>query len=385
VSLAFGSPWMLWGAALVALPILIHLLNRRATWWCPFAAMSFLLAAFKSRRRRLRMENLLLLLLRCLLVLLAALAMALPFVPEDSPLAALSGGRRELVLIIDRSGSMGRLVAPGVTADDRVLESLRRRLGALSEERGDAVTLICMGAGNPLPAPIGATPAMALAALDGLPPPSGVADVLAAARLLADRVRPARPGASTSWCSPTCSASRGPTSGPRWAPPSQGLRAGRRQPAHRAGRRRRARAAQRGRAVAGRARPAAARGRAAGLLGRAAQLVRERAGPGGRALRAGRRARRHAARRAAAAGLGHGRVAPAPRRARRAPRLRHLQPDDLPLDDSAHARPARPRAAARAAHRRRARRRRSAELVQRLPLAWPSIRSSPAPRRASSP
>jgi len=90
---------MLWGAALVALPILIHLLNRRRYVVVPFAAMSFLLAAFKSRRRRLRMENLLLLLLRCLLVLLAALAMALPFVPEDSPLAALSGGRRELVLI----------------------------------------------------------------------------------------------------------------------------------------------------------------------------------------------------------------------------------------------------------------------------------------------
>src|SRR4029450_12689626 len=145
MSLAFGSPWMLWGAALVALPILIHLLNRRRYVVVPFAAMSFLLAAFKSRRRRLRLENLLLLLLRCLLVLLAALAMALPFVPEDSPLAALSGGPRELVLIVDRSGSMGRLVAPGVTADDRVLESLRRRLGALSEERGDAVTLICMG------------------------------------------------------------------------------------------------------------------------------------------------------------------------------------------------------------------------------------------------
>ncbi len=185
---------MLWGAALVALPILIHLLNRRRYVIVPFAAMSFLLAAFRQRRRRLRMENLLLLLLRCLIVLLAALAMALPFVAEDSPLAALSGGRRELVFLLDRSGSMGRLVAPGVTADDRVLEALRRRIGSLSEERGDAVTLVCMGSGNPLPAPIGATPSMALAALDGLPPPSGVADVLAAARLLSDRVRPARPG-----------------------------------------------------------------------------------------------------------------------------------------------------------------------------------------------
>jgi len=45
VSLAFGSPWMLWGAALVALPILIHLLNRRRYVVVPFAAMSFLLAA----------------------------------------------------------------------------------------------------------------------------------------------------------------------------------------------------------------------------------------------------------------------------------------------------------------------------------------------------
>jgi len=194
MNLAFGSPWMLWGAALVAAPILIHLLNRRRYVVVPFAAMRFLLTAFRQRRRRLRLENLLLLVLRCLIVLLAALAMALPFVPEGSPLAALSGGRRELVLVVDRSGSMGRLVAPGVSAADRVVESLRRRIGALSEERGDAVTLICMGSSEMLPAPIGATPSMALAALDGLPPPSGVADVLAAARLVADRVRPARPG-----------------------------------------------------------------------------------------------------------------------------------------------------------------------------------------------
>lgn len=194
MSLAFGSPWLLWGAALVAAPILIHLLNRRRYVVVDFAAMRFLQDAFRQRRRRMRLENLALLLLRCLLVLLAALAMALPFVPQDSPLAALSGGRRELVWVVDRSGSMGRLVAPGVTADDRVREALRRRLAALDEARGDAVTLVCLGAGDPLPAPIGATPSMALAALEALPPPAGVADLVAGARLVADRVRPARPG-----------------------------------------------------------------------------------------------------------------------------------------------------------------------------------------------
>jgi hypothetical protein len=195
VNLSFGLPAMLGGAALVAVPILIHLLNRRRFVIQPFAAMRFLAEAFAERRRRLRMESLLLLLLRCLVVLLAVLAMSLPFVPEDSPLALVAGGRRELVAIVDRSGSMGRQVAPGTTLDDRVLAALRRRIGRLSDERGDGVTLVTMGSGPSLPAAIGATPSMALAALDReLPPPGGVADLVAAARLLRDRVRPARPG-----------------------------------------------------------------------------------------------------------------------------------------------------------------------------------------------
>ena len=195
MNLGFGLPALLGGLALVGVPILIHLLNRRRFVIVPFAAMRFLQDAFAQRRRRLRMESLLLLLLRCLIVVLAALAMALPFVPEDSPLAGLAGGRRELVAVVDRSASMGRLAAPGLTLDDRTLGTLRRRIGQLSDERGDAVTLIFLGGGPELPAPIGATPSMALATLEKqLPPPRGVADLVAAARLIKDRVRPQRPG-----------------------------------------------------------------------------------------------------------------------------------------------------------------------------------------------
>jgi hypothetical protein len=195
VNLGFGLPAMLGGAALVSVPILIHLLNRRRFVVQPFAAMRFLIEAFAERRKRLRMESLLLLVLRCLVVLLAVLAMSQPFVPEDSPLALVAGGRRELVAIVDRSGSMGRLAGPGTTLDDRVLGTLRRRIGKLSDERGDAVTLITLGSGPSLPAAIGATPSMVVAALErDLPPPGGVADLVAAARLVRDRVRPARPG-----------------------------------------------------------------------------------------------------------------------------------------------------------------------------------------------
>jgi hypothetical protein len=124
--IGFGTPLLLWGAALVGVPLLIHLLNRRRYVVKPFAAMAFLQQAFAKRRRRLRMENLLLLLLRCLVVLLAALAMALPFVSSDSPLAALSGGRRDVVLVVDRSGSTDLALDGSSRLSDRALELVRR-------------------------------------------------------------------------------------------------------------------------------------------------------------------------------------------------------------------------------------------------------------------
>lgn len=195
MNLAFLQPALLWGAALVSVPIVIHLINRRRYVVRSFAAMRFLEQAFAKRRKRMRMENLALLLLRCLLVLLAALAMALPQVSSDSPLALLSGGRRELVLVIDRSGSTARKLPGGSSVAQRQADLVRHQVAALSDERGDAITLVTPGSGTLLPAPIGATPSQAMAVLDnGLPEPGGVADMLAAARLVRDRVRPLRTG-----------------------------------------------------------------------------------------------------------------------------------------------------------------------------------------------
>ncbi len=196
MNLAFGNSALLWGMALVGVPIAIHLFNRRRYVVQSFAAMDFLREAFASRRKRMRMENLLLLLLRCLAVLLAALAMALPNVSSESALAVLSGGRRDVVLIVDRSGSTERQLSGGGTLGERALEVVRRRIATLSDEKGDGVTLIMPGSSDLLPAPIGATPSVAAAALDrGLPSSEGVADLVEAARLVRDRVRPVRPGA----------------------------------------------------------------------------------------------------------------------------------------------------------------------------------------------
>src|SRR5215475_9705760 len=71
---AFLHPWyMAAGAALVSLPILIHLINRLRFKRIRWAAMEFLLKSQKRNRRRLIIEQLLLLALRCLLVLLSVL------------------------------------------------------------------------------------------------------------------------------------------------------------------------------------------------------------------------------------------------------------------------------------------------------------------------
>ena len=58
-------PAMAGFAALLAVPLVIHLLNRRRYRTVPWAAMEFLLTAYKKRRKKLQVENLLLLLLRC--------------------------------------------------------------------------------------------------------------------------------------------------------------------------------------------------------------------------------------------------------------------------------------------------------------------------------
>ena len=63
-------------AALISVPIIIHLINRLRFKRLRWAAMEFLLKAQKRNRRRLILEQLLLLALRCFLVLLAGLLVA---------------------------------------------------------------------------------------------------------------------------------------------------------------------------------------------------------------------------------------------------------------------------------------------------------------------
>ena len=107
--LAFLSPIhpaMLWGAALIGVPILIHLLNKRRFRIVYWAAMDLLRRVDHKNRRRLKLEDLLILILRCLAVLLLVLLIARMILTGMAGLAHVAGARTERIVILDDSPSM---------------------------------------------------------------------------------------------------------------------------------------------------------------------------------------------------------------------------------------------------------------------------------------
>ncbi|HVR73553.1 MAG TPA: BatA domain-containing protein [Planctomycetota bacterium] len=102
----FLNPAMLFGTALVAVPIIIYLINRQRYQRRKWAAMEFLLRAMKRNQRRIQFQNLLLLLIRCAVILLLVLAAARP-VSRLGVLRLAPDQSQNWVLVLDTSYSMG--------------------------------------------------------------------------------------------------------------------------------------------------------------------------------------------------------------------------------------------------------------------------------------
>src|SRR3954451_12767885 len=100
----FLNAAMLAGLAAMAIPILIHLLNRRRYDVVDWGAMQFLQIS-ETTRRRILIEELLLMALRIGLLAVLVLALAAPMV-EWKPLSRLSRPSRDVVVVIDGSASM---------------------------------------------------------------------------------------------------------------------------------------------------------------------------------------------------------------------------------------------------------------------------------------
>ncbi len=95
MGLTFVTPLILAGAALVAVPIVLHLIMRRQPKHLLFPALRFIQQREEANRRKLQLRHLLLLLMRCLAILLLALALARPSLKsagmlgdQEAPIAA---------------------------------------------------------------------------------------------------------------------------------------------------------------------------------------------------------------------------------------------------------------------------------------------------------
>jgi len=138
----FGNPWLLLGLAGVAVPILVHLLNRFRQRRLEWAAMELLRRAMVLRSRRIRIEDLLLLALRCLAVILIALAMSRPSLRSEA--AKYVGAKDNVGAVIALDASYSMAYRPGVGSRfDRAAEIVRNLKGALHP--GDGVSLLVMG------------------------------------------------------------------------------------------------------------------------------------------------------------------------------------------------------------------------------------------------
>lgn len=101
--MGFTAPWALAGLALAALPILLHLVQRREPPERAFPAVRYLEDATRDHRRQLRLRHLLLLALRTLLVVALVLAAAGAFVRGAMPFGRHAPSA--LVLVVDHSAS----------------------------------------------------------------------------------------------------------------------------------------------------------------------------------------------------------------------------------------------------------------------------------------
>lgn len=136
------------GAALVGLPILLHLIMKQEPKRLPFPAFRFLRQKLKTNQRKLRLRHFILLAIRMLLIALFALTLFQPLFSCSSSLAPglnITGEQPlAVVIVIDTTPSMGY-----TPADKSRLDEAKRRalelLDTLPERSAVAVVPTGMG------------------------------------------------------------------------------------------------------------------------------------------------------------------------------------------------------------------------------------------------
>ncbi len=145
MGLTFLAPLLLVASAAVAIPILLHLTHRERSEAIPFPSLMFLRRVPYRTVRRQRIRHWLLLVVRAAIVLLLVAAFARPFVERAGLGAAVVGEGRAVVILLDRSASMGygdrwaRALAEARATVD-ALDPEDQATIVLFSERADATT-----------------------------------------------------------------------------------------------------------------------------------------------------------------------------------------------------------------------------------------------------
>lgn len=126
------------GLCAIAIPILIHLLARQRRKPIEWAAMRFLIEAFRKHRRRLQLEQYILLATRCLILALLGVALARPILESAGLLKA--GGSRAVYLVIDDGMTSAVQSADNQTAMSRHIKQAIDVVNTLGP--GDAVGVV---------------------------------------------------------------------------------------------------------------------------------------------------------------------------------------------------------------------------------------------------
>lgn len=105
--MSFLAPLFLLGLAGLAIPVIIHLIQRDHRRVVPFPSLMFVRRIPYQSVRRRRIRHWALLMLRLAALALIVFAFARPFLARDDVRAAGASGPRELVVLLDRSYSMG--------------------------------------------------------------------------------------------------------------------------------------------------------------------------------------------------------------------------------------------------------------------------------------
>ncbi len=104
---SFLTPAFFLGLLALAVPILIHLTHREKREVVAFPSLMFLQKIPYRSVRRQKIRQWLLFALRCLAIILLVLAFTRPFLEREGAAASAVTGAREVVVLLDRSYSMG--------------------------------------------------------------------------------------------------------------------------------------------------------------------------------------------------------------------------------------------------------------------------------------